>query len=81
MAVGDKHHYALAEINGRHFVQTAKLCGLPESMPQATIQQLGDQGKPAIDAVTARLPKEFPGEIAESITKAAKHRLELLSTK
>jgi serine/threonine-protein kinase HipA len=81
MAVGDKRHYALAEINGRHFVQTAKLCGLPERTTQATIQQLGDQGKEAIDAESEKLPKEFPGEIAESITKAAKHRLELLSTK
>jgi hypothetical protein len=59
MAVGDKRHYALAEINGRHFVQNAKLCGLPESMPQATSNNWAIKEKRQSMRQAQSFPKNF----------------------
>jgi serine/threonine-protein kinase HipA len=79
MAVGKHRHYTVHEIVPRHFVQTAEICGLPVTMVKDVFQELRDTGPARIDAVLGTLPDDFPEAAANSIAKAAKHRLGMLS--
>ena len=79
MAVGAKRHYVVNTILGRHFVQTANLCGLPRKLVTEVIEELGDTAKSEIEQTLGKLPNDFPGAIADSITKAAKHRIDTLT--
>jgi serine/threonine-protein kinase HipA len=78
MAVGTSRHYAVHTIVGRHFVQTAQACGLPDKVVTELITELVDTSAASIDAVLAGLPKGFPEGIATSIANGAKHRLKAL---
>lgn len=79
MAIGDKRHYVVHTVLGRHFVQTAKSCGLPDKTVTDVIQQIGDTAVKSIDQVLAALPKDFPANIAASIADGAKRRLNSLT--
>jgi serine/threonine-protein kinase HipA len=79
MAIGTNRHYAVHTIVGRHFVQTAKSCGLPDKMVKEVIQELTDTAASGIDQVLSRLPKGFPETISASITDGAKRRLKSLA--
>lgn len=80
MAVGTNRHYAVNEITGRHFVQTASMCGLPKQLASDVIDEIGDTGAAKIDEAVAALPANFPGEVAESISAGAKARIPSLAT-
>lgn len=80
MAVGTNRHYVVHTILGRHFKQTADACGLPANTLKAIIEELGDTGKGKIDAVVSSLAADFPESVADSITKAAKRRIDSLGT-
>ena len=75
MAIGNNRHYAVHTIVGRHFVQTAKSCGLPDKMVKEVIQELADTTASGIDQTLSGLPKGFPQRIAASIADGAKRRL------
>lgn len=79
MAVGANRHYAVHTIAGRHFLQTADLCGLPSKTAIKLMEEIIDSGKARIDEVIARLPGDFPQAIAESISAGAKHRIDTLA--
>jgi serine/threonine-protein kinase HipA len=79
MAVGTNRHYVVNTITGRHFVQTAGLCGLPNKMARDVIEEIGDTGTAKIDQAVSALPAEFPGGVAESIAGGAKRRIASLS--
>jgi serine/threonine-protein kinase HipA len=78
MAVGTNRHYVVHTIVGRHFVQTAKTCGLPDNMVNEVIQELADTAHSSIDRTFSALPKSFPEKIAASIANGAKARLAAL---
>jgi serine/threonine-protein kinase HipA len=80
MAVGTNRHYVVHTILGRHFKQTADACGLPAKTLNEIIHEIRDTGKASIEATVSRLPTDFPGHIAESISKAAKRRIDSLGT-
>ena len=80
MAVGENRHYTVHTIVGRHFVRTGNLCGLASKMVRAVIEETADQGKGQIDNTISALPNDFPEAVADSIAKAAKGRIEQLST-
>jgi serine/threonine-protein kinase HipA len=80
MAIGDRRHYVVHTVLGRHFLQTAKSCGLPDKTAHDLIQQLGDTAAKSIDQVLDALPKDFPQKIAASIADGAKRRLNTLAT-
>ena len=75
MAIGTNRHYAVHTIVGRHFVQTAKSCGLPDKMVKEVIQELTDTTASGIDQILSHFPKGFPETIAASIADGAKRRL------
>jgi serine/threonine-protein kinase HipA len=81
MAVGDSRHYLVHTIVGRHFLQTAKSCGIPQAVATKVIEELADKGKKQIDGVVSNLDSGFPAAMAESIGAAAKRRIDLLSMK
>ena len=79
MAIGTNRHYAVHTIVGRHFMQTAKVCGLPDKTATDVIRELIETADDAIDQVKSALPKDFPENIAASIGKGAKLRLNNLA--
>jgi serine/threonine-protein kinase HipA len=79
MAVGDNRHYVVHTITGRHFVQTAKSCGLPDKTVKDVVTALSDTGAKTIDQVLGALPKGFPEKIAASIAEGTMRRLKSLA--
>ncbi|MBX9588976.1 MAG: type II toxin-antitoxin system HipA family toxin [Hyphomonadaceae bacterium] len=75
MPVGKNRHNVLHSVLPRHFLQTAKLCGIPQTTAKAIMEELGDTGAAAIDKVIGELPKGFPQKLAKSIADGAKARL------
>jgi serine/threonine-protein kinase HipA len=78
MAIGTNRHYVVHTIVGRHFVQTAKMCGLPDNMVKEVIQELADTAHSSIDRTVSALPKGFPEKIAVSIANGVKGRVAAL---
>ena len=64
---------------GRHFMQTAKSCGLPDKMVKEVIQELTDTAASGIDQALSHLPKGFPETITTSISVGVKQRLKSLA--
>lgn len=79
MAVGENRHYRVDTLNGRHFLQTADRCGLQRKRAEAIIEELAETGSSQIEAALADLPKGFPADIAEAISKGAQNRLTSLA--
>ena len=79
MAVGDKRHYVIDSILPRHFLQTAVRCGLPASLVQEIIDEIGNDADRAIDAVLKELPPGFPEAIVSSIVDGMRRRLGLFA--
>ena len=74
MAIGNNRHYVVHTIVGRHFVQTAKSCGLPDKMVAEVIQELTDTATKSIEQALSALPKGFPEKIAASISSGVRQR-------
>lgn len=66
--LGKNKHRRLANIQRRHFVDTAKVCGFGEGM-QAEIDIITAQTPVVIEAVGKRLPKGFPLQVFESVAQ------------
>ena len=79
MAIGTNRHYVVHSVVGRHFLQTAKQCGLRDKMVKEVIDELTAAGPSAFDRTLSPLPSGFPAKIASSITAAAKRRLASLA--
>lgn len=80
MAVGDNRHHVVHTISGRHFMQTAKKCGLSDKLVKETISELTALVPEAIEKVVSSLPRNFPQKLTTSIVEAIKARLALLNT-
>ena len=78
MAVGNNRHYAVHEIMPRHFLQTARACGMGESVINAILDEIRDTSETAIDKALGTMPKTFPVDLADSITNGYRDRLRLL---
>lgn len=78
MSVGNSNHYRVHEIQVRHYYQTAKKAGVPDSMVETALGQLVDDFPAAIENASAALPKKFPSELRDSIAEGALKRCEVL---
>lgn len=77
MAVrGKNRHYRWREIQARHWLETAKRCGLSEI--KAIIEDVIAQTPKVIAQTEARLPRKFPEQIAEAILSATAAAAQLL---
>lgn len=63
---GQNRHYRWKEIRVQHWLETARLCGLPSS-GRRLLDSLLEQIPGAIAAVQSRLPRGFPDAVARSI--------------
>ncbi len=79
MAVGTNRYYAEYSVRPRHYLQTAALCGFPESTVFRIFDELIAEGPRAIDAALSGLPAAFPEKLASSITAGARERLAMLA--
>jgi serine/threonine-protein kinase HipA len=68
MFVGDKRHYTIEYIQGRHFVQTAERAGLPGALAYEALGEVARDAEAAIKAVESQLPSGFPEVIHESVS-------------
>jgi serine/threonine-protein kinase HipA len=80
MAVdGKNRHYLWDSILYRHWEETARRTGM-SSVFKILIQELVDSTSPAIDTVTALIPKGFPDAVATSILEGLRGAGTRLST-
>lgn len=68
MAVtGHNRHYEWTRIFRRHWISTARLCGISEKAAQTLIEELAANTPTVIARVGATLPSTFPVDVANSI--------------
>ncbi len=79
MAFGTKPHYQIRQIAPSHFFQTADQGGVGREAVESVVRELLDGGTAAVDSVVSKLPKDFPDQIASSISAGIKGRLRLLT--
>jgi len=75
MAVGDNRHYIIKSVAARHFIQTANRAGIGEELVTSIFDELRGTAEAAIDREVAKLPNDFPEEVANSIVSGMKRRL------
>ncbi len=65
---GKNVHYRMREIQRRHFVETARMCGFDEDM-ENLIDHVLAQAPQVVRSVGARLPTGFPEDVFAATTK------------
>lgn len=80
MSVGNSRKYQILRIHGRHFVETAKEAGIGPTIITKIINEVMTDAKSAPDYALEKMPKDFAGEIHESIVAAINSRLHQLET-
>lgn len=81
MSAGDSRHYRLDEIEGRHFLQTAKRARLPETLVAEILKEISTSAAEALALVEAQLPAGFPVGICTSIARGVQARLPRLEVR
>jgi serine/threonine-protein kinase HipA len=78
MAVrGKNRHYRWKEISARHWLESAKRCGISEM--KSIIDEVIAQTPKVVEQATARLPQRFPDFIAETILTGTRNAARLLA--
>lgn len=75
MSIGEKRHYRIDDIMGRHFLQTGAKAGLPKSLVHRVIEEVLERAPAAMQEIEAALPANFPEQIHTSVAAAAGERL------
>lgn len=79
MNFGNSNHYKVADIVGRHIVETGVQSGLSRAVVQGLFEELQETSQAIVEATFNQLPEEFPESLLASIDGALKARLHLLS--
>jgi serine/threonine-protein kinase HipA len=64
---GKNNHYHWYELNRRYFLETAKLSNYSSHKAEIILDDMLDRIETVILEVSAKLPKEFPQQIAQTI--------------
>ncbi len=78
MHFGKSNHYRVANIVGRHIMETAVQSGLSRDAVIGIFEELRDTSGRTVDKVFGRLPVDFPDELLASVDRTLKSRLRLL---
>jgi serine/threonine-protein kinase HipA len=81
MGFGTKPHYQIRQIAPRHFFETANQAGIGQEVIESVIDELLEGAAFAAHSVVSRLPRDFPDQIASSIVKGIKRRLQVLGNR
>jgi serine/threonine-protein kinase HipA len=68
----------MRQIAPRHFYQTGESAGIGRQTIESILDELHEGALTAVDSVLSKLPREFPEEIASSISDGIKRRVHLL---
>jgi len=79
MSVGDRRHYRIEEIVGRHFIQTGQEAGLPGTLVKEAIEGMADKAAGALEKTAQALPADFPASIHESVSRGVLRRVRQLT--
>lgn len=79
MAVGKNRHYAINEIQPRHFEQTAFAAGLGKPVVGEVLADLASALPHAIETVAAAVPEEFPGKLLGQMADGVHSRLRTIN--
>lgn len=74
MAMGDRRHYRMDKILGRHIVQTGTQLGLSEKAAKLGLQASFEALQKGLEVTAADLPADFPPQIHESVVGAVSAR-------
>lgn len=66
-ALGQNRHYHWSRILRRHWVSTARACGIAEDVVQTLINDLVSNTPAVIARVTEDLPTTFPAQVADAV--------------
>ena len=80
MRFGKSNHYRVEDIFGRHILETAQQAGLSKEIAMNLIEEVADNAKSAIDAVSEELPDTFPSELLTSISDGLLNKLSRLKS-
>jgi len=78
MNFGNSNHYKVANIVGRHIVETGVQSGLSRAVVQGLFDELQETTHAIIEATFNQLPAGFPEALLASINGALRNRLPLL---
>lgn len=78
MNFGNSNHYKVANIVGRHIVETGVQSGLSRTVVQGLFEELRETSPAIIETTFNQLPEDFPEALLASIDGALKARLHLL---
>jgi serine/threonine-protein kinase HipA len=79
MNFGNSNHYKVANIVGRHIVETGVQSGLSRAVVQGLFEELQETSLAIVEATFNQLPEDFPESLLASIDGALKARLHLLN--
>ena len=80
MAVGDNRHYAVSEIQPRHYRQIATANGIPDATVDEIFSELRHKLPDAIEETTKKLSDSVPQDLMDSICGGVMRRLRLLES-
>ena len=75
---GKNRHYRWKEIHGRHFIHTAKCCGMGDM--KAVMEEVVAITPRVVEKVRGRIPPSFPDRIASAILDGVRVQVEQLKT-
>ena len=75
MSVGARPHYRVDQIAPRHFVESAGRAGVSHAVIERVFEEIASDADAAIDKTTEALPKGFPAEIVESLSKTLRAKI------
>ena len=78
MNFGNSNHYKVANIVGRHIVETGVQSGLSRAVVQRLFEELQETSHAIVEATFNQLPAGFPEALLASIDGALRSRLPLL---
>jgi serine/threonine-protein kinase HipA len=79
MNFGNSNHYKVANIVGRHIVETGIQSGLSRAVVQSLFEEVQETSHAIVEATFNQLPEGFPEALLSSIDGALKVRLHLLN--
>jgi len=73
--VGDRRHYRIDEVQGRHFIQSTELAGLPGALAKSALDEIADTAGQTLNQVQEQLPAGFPPNIHHAVQAGVMSRL------